>query len=112
MLPSQISVVFDMSNPMQVGGLLPGGLSVRGLSGGERRRLNISCGIVAAPSIIFLDEPTSGIPHHIVMLQSCCQVFSKCQFAVRSNRESLTMAQRVLRDLISSMKLWCGFCYS
>jgi ATP-binding cassette, subfamily G (WHITE), member 2 len=46
---------------VQVGGLLPGGLYVRGLSGGERRRLNISCGIVAAPSIIFLDEPTSGV---------------------------------------------------
>eukprot|EP00884_Botryococcus_braunii_P015944 jgi/Botrbrau1/3032/Bobra.0070s0028.1 len=52
----------------QVGGLLPGGLYVRGISGGERRRLNISCGIVAAPSIIFLDEPTSGLDSHAALV--------------------------------------------
>lgn len=44
-----------------MGGLLPGGLNVRGISGGERRRLSIACGVVGAPRIIALDEPTSGI---------------------------------------------------
>jgi ATP-binding cassette subfamily G (WHITE) protein 2 len=44
----------------QVGGLLSGGIFIRGLSGGERRRLNIACGVVGAPAIIFLDEPTTG----------------------------------------------------
>jgi len=44
-----------------VGGTLPGGLMLRGLSGGERKRLSVASGILAAPTFLFLDEPTSGL---------------------------------------------------
>lgn len=39
---------------------LVGDTKVRGISGGERRRLAIACELISSPSVIFLDEPTSG----------------------------------------------------
>jgi len=33
----------------------------RGVSGGQKKRVNIGCELVAMPSVVFMDEPTSGL---------------------------------------------------
>lgn len=36
----------------------------RGISGGERKRTNIGIELITDPSVIFLDEPTTGLDTH------------------------------------------------
>lgn len=45
-----------------------GGSQIKGLSGGERRRLSVGLQLISNPSVIFLDEPTTGLDSYNALL--------------------------------------------
>ena len=57
-------VVRDVTRVLELGGIqhsVVGDEETRGISGGQRKRVNIGMEMVADPSLLFLDEPTSGL---------------------------------------------------
>ena len=56
-----VSNLMDMLGLTKSADTIVGNNKVRGLSGGERKRLSIACEMISSPPILILDEPTSGL---------------------------------------------------
>lgn len=41
--------------------VLVGGIIIKGISGGERKRTSIAFELISDPQVIILDQPTSGL---------------------------------------------------
>ncbi|GAX77236.1 hypothetical protein CEUSTIGMA_g4682.t1 [Chlamydomonas eustigma] len=74
--------------------VIVGSPETRGISGGQRKRVNIGVELVSRPSVLFLDEPTSGldaaVSHDIIStLKEITQTGLMCLMVVHQPRFSI-----------------------
>jgi ABC-type multidrug transport system ATPase subunit len=76
----------DVLNVMQIDHVqnsIVGGVEQRGISGGQRKRVNIGLELAAEPTLLFLDEPTSGLDS-TSSLSVCSSLRKMCQLGMTS----------------------------
>jgi ABC-type multidrug transport system ATPase subunit len=64
---SRVGEVLCMLGLEAVGEVVGGGALVKGISGGQARRLTIGVEIINLPDLIFLDEPTTGLDSNVAL---------------------------------------------
>jgi ABC-type multidrug transport system ATPase subunit len=57
----QVDATMQLLNLTKIANSKIGDSRVRGVSGGERKRVSIATELLTDPSVILLDEPTSGL---------------------------------------------------
>jgi len=58
---TRVQKLLDALNLTKAAETRIGGVTNKGISGGERKRTNIGIELVTDPSLLFIDEPTSGL---------------------------------------------------
>lgn len=56
-----VSITLELLKLQDIQDMIVGNVEKRGISGGQRKRVNIGMEIVCLPSLLLMDEPTSGL---------------------------------------------------
>jgi len=91
------AITQDVLNVMQIDHIqnsIVGSVEQRGISGGQRKRVNIGLELAAQPTVLFLDEPTSGLDSTsslavALSLKKMCQLGMTSIMVIHQPRYSL-----------------------
>jgi len=91
------AIAQDVLNVMQIDHIqnsIVGSVEQRGISGGQRKRVNIGLELAAQPTVLFLDEPTSGLDSTsslavALSLKKMCQLGMTSIMVIHQPRYSL-----------------------
>lgn len=75
-----VQYVIDALGMTAVADKIVGTVERRGISGGQRKRVNIGMEVVTLPSLLIMDEPTSGLDAH-----GCQQLIEFCKVLTHMN---------------------------
>jgi ABC-type dipeptide/oligopeptide/nickel transport system ATPase component len=65
---SQVDLLLRLLDLAHVQNTLVGDDLVRGISGGQRKRVTIGVSLTSSPSLLLMDEPTTGTLFHPLLL--------------------------------------------
>merc|ERR1712003_341096 len=91
------AITEDVLNVMQIEHIMNsvvGGPESRGISGGQKKRVNIGLELASQPTVLFLDEPTSGLDSTsslavALSLKKMCQLGTTSIMVIHQPRYSL-----------------------
>jgi ABC-type multidrug transport system ATPase subunit len=106
----RVDQVLDDFGLTRVADTIVGNALLRGVSGGEKRRVTLAAQLITFPPIVLLDEPTSGLDsaaaYNVIMLIK--KVWSYYNYSRSLNyagsllwRPSISQAQRLTNCLTS-----------
>lgn len=94
----RIATVLSQLDLSHVAGTVVGDENVRGLSGGQRKRLNVAMELMSEPSFLILDEPTSGLD-----ARSAMELIRQCRELANAGR---TVAMTIHQPRLEAFALF------
>jgi ATP-binding cassette, subfamily G (WHITE), member 2 len=87
---------------------------LRGISGGERKRVSIGVELVTRPSLLFLDEPTSGLDsltaeRVIQTLKHLAATGRTVICTIHQPNSQVSSSIETLNDFFSNSQYWCSY---